>query len=297
MEPTVEPNPDPQAEPIGLIAGAGRLPALVAQGLRARGGPVFAVGFAGQYEQDLPGLCDRFRAVGLFRLGQWARVLRSYGVENAIMVGGVDKAKLMHDRWRLARRAPDWRSLRLWYGQLRHDRRSPALLAAVADELARCGVTLIDSTSPIAEHLADAGVMTRRRPSAGQRADVDFAWPVLLASARLGVGQALAVREKDVIAVEAAEGTNRMIQRAGALCSRGGWTLLKGAGPTHDRRADVPTIGPDTIRALADAGAGCAALEAGGVIILDKPETLALADRLGVAIVGVQPATGPSTAP
>ena len=273
--------------PIGLIAGSGRLPTLVARGLRARGRRVVAVGFAGQYEPDLPGLCDRFRPVGLFRIGQWSRTLRRFGANEAIMVGGVDKARLMHDPFRLVRRIPDVRTIGLWYRRLRHDRRSPAILAAVADELARSGVILIDSTTPIAEHLADAGVMTRRRPTDTQRDDIDFAWPVLLASARLGVGQAIAVREKDVIAVEAVEGTNAMIARAGSLCRRVGWTLLKGAGPSHDRRADVPTVGPETIRALADAGAGCAALEAGGVIILDKPTTLALADELGVAVVGV----------
>ncbi|RMH26414.1 MAG: DUF1009 domain-containing protein, partial [Planctomycetota bacterium] len=177
MGPTVAHAADAPAEPIGLIAGAGRLPVLVARGLRERGGPVVAVGFAGQYERDLPGLCDRFRAVGLLRIGQWARTLRRFGARRAIMVGGVDKAKLMHDRWRLARRLPDWRAARLWYGRLRHDRRSPALLAALADELARCGVTLIDSTEPIREHLADAGVMTRRAPTATQRADIEFAWP------------------------------------------------------------------------------------------------------------------------
>lgn len=277
----------PAPEPIGLIAGDGQLPLLVAQGLRAQGRPVYAVGLAGQYAPELEPLCDRFHPVGLFRLGQWARRLRAMGVEGAIMVGGVDKAILMHDPLRLVRRIPDWRTLVVWRRRLRHDRRSPAILGAVADELARCGVTLIDSTMPIKEHLADAGAMTSAQPTPGQRADIDFAWKILLASARLGVGQALAVREKDVIAVEASEGTNAMIRRAGELCPRRGWTLLKGAGPEHDRRADVPTVGPDTITALSDAGAGCLALEANGVIILDKQRTLALADSLGVAVLGV----------
>lgn len=291
MSRTNHPEPDPpaHAEPIGLIAGAGRLPILVARGLRSQGRQVLAIGFRGQYDSELPALCDRFRSVGLLRIGQWSRTLRRFGVERAIMVGGVDKAKTMHDRWRLLRRVPDRRTATLWYRHLRHDRRSPAILAAVAEELSRAGVTLIDSTLPIAEHLAHEGAMTRRLPTQTQRADVQFAWPVLMASARLGVGQALAVREKDILAVEAAEGTTEMIRRAGALCRRGGWTLLKGAGPSHDRRADVPTIGPETIRALADAGAGCAALEARGVIILEKPATLALADELGVAVLGVPP--------
>lgn len=273
--------------PIGLIAGNGMLPLLVARGLRAQGRPVYAVGLAGQFEAELPALCDRFHKVGLLRISQWARTLRRMGVRRAVMVGGVSKAKLIHDRFRLLRRIPDWRTASLWYRTLRHDRRSPAILRAVADELARQGVTLIDSTMPIPDHLADAGVLTRRAPTPAQRADIQFAWSILLASSRLGIGQALAVREKDVIAVEAVEGTAAMIRRAGELCRRKGWTLLKGAGPEHDRRSDVPTIGPETIRVLAEAGAGCAALEAGGVIIIEKPATLALADELGVAVVGV----------
>jgi UDP-2,3-diacylglucosamine hydrolase len=281
------PSIPPPPAPIGLIAGAGQLPLLVARGLREQGRPVHAIGFAGQYEEALPKLCDRFHPVGLFRLGQWARRLRAMEVQQAIMVGGVDKAKLMHDPLRLIRRIPDGRTLLVWRRKLRHDHRSPAILSALADELARCGVTLIDSTTSIQEHLASPGVMTRKEPTALQRADIDFAWEILLASAKLGVGQAIAVREKDVIAVEASEGTAAMIRRAGELCSRRCWTLLKGAGPEHDRRSDVPTIGCDTIRALSEAGAGCLALEAGGVIMLDKEHTIALADQLGVAMIGV----------
>lgn len=277
----------PPPAPIGLIAGSGRLPSLVAEGLRKQGRPVRAIGLAGQFEADLPPLCERFAPVGLLRLGQWSRVLKRMEVTHAIMVGGVDKAKLVHDPLRLVRRIPDPRTMVVWYRKLRHDRRSPAILRAIAEELAECGVTLIDSTLPIQDHLAHEGVMTSRRPTEAQQADIEFGWPVLMASARLGIGQAIAVREKDVIAVEAVEGTAAMIRRAGELCRRGGWVLLKGGGPTHDRRSDVPTIGPDTIRGLAATRGGCIALEAGGVIILDKPSTLAMADEMGIAVVGV----------
>lgn len=273
--------------PLGLIAGQGRLPILVADGMRAAGHSVACVGLAGQFDPSLPAHCDRFRPVGLLRLGQWSRTLRRWGVSEAVMVGRVDKAALMHDPLRLFRRIPDLRTASLWYRRLRHDRRSAALLAGVAETLAASGVTLIDSTAHIPDQLAGEGVMTRRRPAAPVAADVRFGWPILRETLRLDIGQAIAVRELDVVAVEAVEGTDRMIERAGALCPRGGWTLLKGAKANHDRRADVPTIGAETVRRAHAAGCACIALAAGDVIVVDRADTLALADALGVAIVGV----------
>ena len=275
------------SERIGLIAGQGRLPVLVARGMKRAGLEVCAVGLAGQFEDALPPLCDRFRRVGLLRLGQWSRVLRRMGASEAVMVGRVDKARLMHSPLRFVHAMPDLRTARLWYRDLRHDHRSPAVLAAVARELESSGVRLIDSTAHIPDQMATEGAMTRRRPSEEAAADIAFGWPILEQALALHIGQALAVREKDVVAVEAVEGTDRMIERAGELCRRGGWTLLKSAAADHDRRADVPTVGVRTIQRAARAGCACIAVGAGDVIIVDKPETLALADELGVAVIGV----------
>jgi DUF1009 family protein len=287
---TILSNPPPPPTPIGLIAGGGGLPMLIAKNLRAAGHPVHGLGLANQYDTDLPNLCSTFRDVGVLRLGSWGKVLSRLGVHHAIMVGKVDKARLMHDPLRLLKNVPDWRTIVSWHKHLRKDRRSHALLAAVADELDRFGVTLLDSTAPIPDELSDMGVMTRRQPTGEQRADVEFAWPAMAHLLRLDIGQSIAVRERDVIAVEAVEGTDRMIERAGRLCRAKGWTLCKAARLGHDRRSDVPTVGPNTIRTLHAAGAGCLALAAGEVIMLDKAEMVRLADKLGIAIVGVEPA-------
>ena len=275
-----------QNEPLGLIAGQGRLPILISQGAHALGRRVCAVGLAGQYDPGLPAMCDEFHEVGLFRIGSWARRLRRMGVREAVMVGRVDKSRLMHSKRWLWQAVPDHRALGLWYRHLRHDRRSAAVLSAICDELGHLGITLIDSTQPIPDHLATVGVMTRREPSSSQFADIEFAWPIFQELLTLGVGQSVAVRDRDIIAVEAIEGTDRMIERAGQFCPRGGWTLCKGAGADHDRRADVPTIGESTIRHAYKAGCRCIALAAGDVILVDRPETLARADELGIAIVG-----------
>lgn len=271
---------------IGLIAGQGVLPILVAKGMRRAGRRVCCVGLAGQFDEELRQHCDEFRTVGMLRLSQWSRTLRQMGAREAVMVGRVAK-RTQHDPLRLIRNIPDIRTAIVWYRRLRYDRRSPAVLAAIADELERGGITLIDSTTHIPEHMADAGVMTTRRPGPERVADIAFGWPILLQALQLSIGQAIGVRDRDVVAVEAVEGTDAMIQRAGVLCHRRPWVMLKTAGSDHDRRADVPTIGESTIRKMVDAGGGVIAVGAGEVIILDKPNTIALADELGIAIVGV----------
>lgn len=286
---TILADPPPPPTPMGLIAGGGRLPVLIARALRAAGHPVHGLGLADQFEAELPTLCSSFRTVGLLRIGTWGRVLSKLGVHHAIMVGKVDKAKLMHDPWRVVKYLPDLTTLAAWYRHLRFDRRSHAVLNAIAEQLDRCGVTLLDSTAPIPNDMATPGVMTRRLPSALQRSDIDFAWPLLSQTLRLDIGQAIAVRERDVIAVEAVEGTDRMIERVGKLCRSKGWTLVKGARAGHDRRSDVPTVGVNTVRNLHAHGGGCLALAAGDVIMLDKQEMVEVADRLGVAIVGISP--------
>jgi DUF1009 family protein len=279
------------ARPVGLIAGQGTLPLVVARGIRASGRRVACIGLADQFVPELPALCDDFAQAGVLQLGRWIRLARRFGIREAIMVGRVSKAR-MHDPLRIFRQLPDWRALNLWYRKLRHDRRSATLLTVLADDLAKEGLVLIDSTSYIPDHLASEGTMTRRAPSAEQASDIAFGWPLLRSVGGLDIGQAIAVREKDVIAVEAVEGTDRMIDRAGELCRRRGWTLLKTARPGHDMRADVPTIGVATVERLHAAGGGCIAVGVGRVILVDRPAVLAAADRLGIAIVGVRDEPG-----
>lgn len=272
---------------VGLIAGEGRLPMLVADGIRARGMRVACVGLYGCYDPELPSHCDEFRVAGVLQLGRWIRHLRRMGAHDAVMVGRVAKARF-HQPFRMLRQIPDWRAARVYYLRARHDRRSPALLAAVADELLTGGVRLIDSTTHIADHMASAGVMGSIAPSPEVTRDIEFGWRVLLESSRLGIGQCIAVRDRDVLAVEAIEGTDAMVERAGALCRAGGWTMLKTAGPAHDMRADVPTVGVQTVERLARARARAIALGAGRVILIDRPAVLAAADRAGIAVIGVR---------
>ena len=275
---------------MGLIAGGGRLPLLEAQGMRAAGFSVACVGLAGQYDPALREHCDTFVESGILNLTRWCRQLRKRGADQAVMVGKVQKSQFQYHPMRWLRQMPDWRAARVWLWRSRHDRRSQTLLASLADELQQGGIELIDTTRFIPEHMADEGVLTRLAPTGAQQQDIDFVWPILMSMNELDIGQAVAVRDADVIAVEAMEGTDAMIQRAGQLCHKSGWVMAKGAPASKDPRFDVPTIGVKTIENLAAAGAGCLVVTAGRVILLDKPAVLSAADEHGIAIVGRAPA-------
>lgn len=288
------PDPPPPPTPIGLIAGGGRLPVLIAKSLRSAGHPVHTLGLAKQTEAELIEFSTTFVEVPILRIGGWGKRLRRRGVKHAIMVGRVDKARFMHDRWRYLRNIPDFRTLSAWFKHLRHDRRSHAILRAIAEELDRQGVSLMDSTSPIPNQLSEPGVMTRTKPTRDQMADIEFVWPMLTELLRLDIGQTIAVRDRDVLAVEAVEGTDRMITRVGQICRATGWTMCKGSRAGHDRRSDVPTVGCDTLRKLHENGGRCLAIAAGDVIMIDRPAMIELADKLRISIVGVTPSGGGS---
>jgi UDP-2,3-diacylglucosamine hydrolase len=271
--------------PLGLIAGEGIFPILVARGARAAGRRVVCAALADSASPLLRGECDEFKTVGILRIGQWLRFLRRAGCSEAIMVGRVEKTR-MYRRFRYFRYVPDWRTVRLWMTKLRHDRRPYAVLKGVTEELALGGITLIDSTRYTADHLATAGVMTRRQPDAAQWIDARFGFGLCKSISGLDIGQSIAVLRRDVIAVEAVEGTNAMIDRAGALCRSGGWTLIKVGNSAGDMRSDVPTVGVTTIERLAVARCACVVMEVGTTVLLEKPKVIELADRHGIAIVG-----------
>ncbi|HUU84600.1 MAG TPA: UDP-2,3-diacylglucosamine diphosphatase LpxI [Phycisphaerae bacterium] len=269
---------------IGIIAGAGRFPFLVAAGARRAGCRVDVIAIRGLADPGLAELADRFRWSGVVRLGQWIRTLRRWGDSRAILAGSVRKSE-MYGRLRLLRYLPDWTSIRLWFFTVA-DKRNDTLLRAVADELANHDITLENSVQYCPEDMAPEGVLTARKPSAAQLEDLEFGWKLAKELGRLDIGQSIAVKETEVIAVEAIEGTDRMIERAGQLCKSGGWTLIKVAKPGQDMRFDVPTVGPDTIANLKRNGANMLVVEAGTTLIVDRDKLIQAADRAGIVVVG-----------
>jgi DUF1009 family protein len=279
------PDPNPAEPALGLIAGAGSFPFLVAEGARREGRRLVVIALRGFADPHLRDLADAFYWSGVARLGRWKRIFRREGVREAIMAGRVRKAD-MYGRLRLLRYLPDWTTLKVWYRKTR-DKRNDSILRAASEELATAGVTLIDSTRYCRQAIAQPGVLTTRGPSEQQWRDVHFGWRIAKEMGRLDIGQSIAVKEQEVIAVEAVEGTDEMIRRAGGLCPQGGWTLVKVAKPDQDVRFDVPSVGPDTMHNMHASGATMLAIEAGKTLLLEQDEVLDLAARYGIVIVAL----------
>jgi UDP-2,3-diacylglucosamine hydrolase len=275
--------------PVGLLAGAGRFPISFAQKARSLGVAVSCVGLTGHADPVLRRLCWRFHWCRIGGLGRMIRLFGGDGASQVVMAGKVHKADVLYRPWRLLHLLPDWRTVKAFYLRQRADNKDDTLLLALIDEFAKDGLTFASALDLCPELLVKPGVLTRRRPSAAEQADVEFGWHLAKKMGELDVGQSVAVKELNVLAVEAVEGTDRAILRAGELCRAGGFTVVKVAKPQQDMRFDVPTVGCTTIETLHQARGRVLAIEAGKTIVLDQEETVALADRLGICIVALRP--------
>lgn len=273
-------------EPIGLLAGWGRFPFAFARKARQTGRRVACVGLRGMASPELAAEVWRFDWSGVARLGRIIKLFKRAGARRLVMAGKVFKADLIYRPWGVLSLIPDWRTLRAWYSRRRDNGDDTLLLATIA-ELARDGLEVASALDLCPELLVKEGVLTRRRPTPAEEADVRFGWELAKAIGGLDIGQSVAVKDRAVLAVEAIEGTDRMILRAGELCRAGGLSVIKVAKPRQDRRFDVPTVGCTTIETMHQARARVLAVEAGQTILLDEAETVALADRLGIAIVAL----------
>jgi DUF1009 family protein len=272
--------------PIGLLAGSGRYPFVFAEKARQLGIPVVCVGVRHEASPELAGLVQRFYWAGLARLGRMIHCFKAEGVQQAVMAGKIAKSK-MYARWRWLQYVPDLRTLRFWYRHTRRDNRDDSLLLGVIDEFARDGIRFESALHFCPELLVQPGVLTLRPPTAAEEKDIQFAWELAKEMGRLDVGQSVAVRERAVLAVEAIEGTDRAIARAGELCRRGGFVVVKVAKPQQDMRFDVPTVGCSTIETLHQAGGRVLAVEAGKTIVIDQADVVALANRYGITVVAM----------
>jgi DUF1009 family protein len=273
-------------QPVGLLACAGEFPLAFARRARECGIPVVCVGVAGMADPALKELCDEFSWLRRASLGQLIRTFRRGGVGRWAMAGKFHKHVIYHP-WRWFQLVPDWRMVRFYFFRKRRANNDDSLLLGLIDEFRAHGLECVSPLDLVPELLVREGVLTRRKPTAAEEQDIAVGWALAREMGRLDVGQGVMIRERAVLAVEAIEGTDRAIERAGELCSRSGFVVVKVAKPGQDRRFDVPTVGTQTIETMRRAGARVLAVEAGQTILLNEVETVALADRYGIAITAL----------
>jgi DUF1009 family protein len=290
MHPTLPHDPRPLAgETIGILAGWGRFPVAVAEAVRRRGGRTAILSIRDHADAALEPLADVHGHVGVAQLGGAIDFFRRHGVTRATMAGKIHKTKLF-GRHAWIHHLPDWQALMTFWPHFisrRRDNRDDSLLAAIASAFDAAGVTMCPATDFAPELLADEGVLAGRPLSAGEQADVTFGWQLAKELGRLDIGQTVVVKNRAPLALEAIEGTDECIRRAGRLCSSGGMVVVKVAKPRQDLRFDMPTIGRGTLESLRAAGATVLAIEAGRTILVDPDDLAEFARRSGITIVSL----------
>jgi hypothetical protein len=282
-------------EPVGLLACAGRFPIVFAEKAREVGVPVVCLGVAGMADPALRDLCTEFRWMHRASLGFVIRSFRRAGVRRWTMAGKFHKHEIMRP-WRIVRALPDWRMVRFWFLRPRRANNDDSILLGLIRELQAHRLDCVSALDLCPELLVREGNLTRRRPTAAEERDVAVGWALAREMGRLDVGQSVMVRDRAVLAVEAIEGTDQAILRAGGLCGGNGFVVVKVAKPAQDMRFDVPTVGVQTIESMRQAGGRVLAIEAGRTILIDEADTLAAADRFGIAVISrVDPTPRPGS--
>lgn len=286
--------PPLDGETIGILAGWGRYPVVVAEAIRRRGGRTAILAIRDHADAALEPLAHVHGHVGVAEIGTAVEFFRQAGARRATMAGKIHKSKIFA-RGAWIRHLPDWTGLATFWPHFvsrRRDNRDDSLLGAIVSAFDAAGVTICPATDFAPDILAPDGVLAGPQPTALQLADVAFGWRLAKELGRLDIGQTVVVKNRAPLALEAIEGTDECIRRAGRLCPTGGMTVVKVAKPQQDLRFDMPTIGVGTLESLAAAGATTLAIEAGQTILIDREDVAAAAARLGITVVSCHDVDG-----
>ena len=278
---------------IGLVAGWGQYPVQVARLLRQAGFNIYCLGLIGHFDPEIARYCHHVKPVGLGRFGASIRYFRKHGVNRAILAGKVFKTKLM-EPWAIWKHFPDFTFWRYFYHHFitgRKNRNDDALLSTVTQTYLDHGISFMPATDFVPELLVKEGLLTLKPITEHQWQDIAFGWRMAKEMGRLDIGQSIAVKGRAVLAVEAIEGTDECIRRAGQLCPSGGFSIVKVAKPEQDMRYDVPTVGLGTIQTMRAVGGRVLAIESQKTIILNQDEMIAFANGCGISVVAVTEAT------
>ena len=263
---------------LGVIAGNGRFPLILIEAAQAEGVEIVAVAHAGETLSEIASLVPSLTWVRVGELGKIIEVLKSAGITQAVMAGGIHKAgALTHFQ-------PDERGL-AFISRL-PSLKDDVILRGVAQELESEGIAVIESTRFLSSLIPQEGVLTAHGPDVQQWADIRVGFAVAREIGRWDVGQSVVVKRGTVLAVEGVEGTNAAIHRGGELGGTG-TVVVKVSKPQQDLRFDVPAVGPDTIAVMHEVGAVVLALEAGKTLMIEKPKLLQAAETCGISIVAL----------
>jgi DUF1009 family protein len=265
-------------ESLGIIAGGGQFPIMVAEAAKKKGLHVFAVAHYGETEPALSQKVDEITWIKLGQLGHMIKAFKKGGVSKTLMAGSIEKRR-MFDNIR-----PDVKGLSVMSKlAIFHD---DDILRAVAAELSKEGIEIVPSTLYLPELLAPPGCLTKRRPGKSEKADIDFGRHVAEELGRVDIGQCVVVRRKTVLAVEAIDGTDATILRGGKLAKEKA-VVIKMSKPGQDLRFDVPSVGLETVKVMSEVKASVLALEAGKTLIFDKLQMIAYANEARIAVVAL----------
>ncbi|WP_242632229.1 LpxI family protein [Rubripirellula amarantea] len=280
--------------PVGLIAGWGRFPVEVAEALVRDGRRVACVAIRGHASSELESICDHVWWSGIGKLGGHIAYFRRSGVQDVTMAGKIFKAEVLYGGSLWLRHFPDLTCLRTFGPHLfgrRRDARDDSLLTAVVNTYDRMGMTIRSATDLAPELLMKRSQLSGGKISTSLQSDIETGWHVAKQMGGMDIGQTITIKDGTVLAVEAIEGTDACIKRTGELCRRGGWTLVKVSKPDQDMRFDVPTIGPQTIQMVRQAGGKAIVVEAEKTIIVDREVTLQAAKDAGITLVAFDDAS------
>jgi len=264
-----------------LIAGNGRFPFLVLEGARSQGIEMAVIALKEEAAPELEQMAERLHWVSLGELSKAIELMQSEGVTRAVMAGQVKHSKIFS----LIR--PDWKLAKLLLSLPRKN--TDSLIGAVAKALAEEGISLVDSTLFLKPLLPEAGVLTRRAPSAGEAADMEYGLQLARQIAGMDIGQTVVVSDCACVAVEAMEGTDETIERAGRFAQGKNLVVVKVSKPGQDMRFDVPVVGLPTVETMKKAGATALAIDATRTLLFDREKLIELADIAGIAIQAFSP--------
>ncbi len=268
---------------IGIIAGMGELPVIIAKDARERGYKVITVALETLASLEMDSVSDEIRWVNPGKFGELIDILKKHQIKEAIMAGKVPKSLLYKSKI-----TPDLRAVKLLFSI--KDKSDDAILNAITKELAGEGIEIIDTTKFSPHLLTPVGCLTRKKPDEEQWKDIEFGWKIAREIGKLDIGQTVVIKGKAVMAIEAIEGTDEAILRGGKWAGDGA-VVVKVSKPQQDMRMDVPAVGPDTLKSMENVNAKVLALEAHRSMIVDRETVIRVAESAGIVIVGISSET------